>query len=175
MDPICTHTPWLSSLPPPAPPNRVKQRLTWIFNSQKRQNNWESTWVLLEIYSLIFTSSTLRDFSVFSGCFLPFGWLTKSLNGGSVCCQLCLPGQTSEPCRSGGGNAGKQLLTLSTGAYWLNIIELYMRRAVSLLVCDGFSGWLNWGEGRVSVCFVCPPWSVCVCVCVCVCIHMWNH
>lgn len=154
MDPICAHTPWFSSLPPSAPLSRVKQHLTWIFNSQERQNNWESTWVLLEIYSLIFSS-----FFFFFGC------LTKRLNVSFESCQFCLTGQTSEPCRSIGDSTGEQVWHWRLD-HWLNIIELYKRCAVSLFVCDWFSDWLNPGEGRVSFCYVCLPAHVCAHLCV---------
>lgn len=55
---LSVHTLWFSSA---APRRRVKQHLTWIFNSQRRQNNRDLTWVLLEIDTLIFTFSTLKD------------------------------------------------------------------------------------------------------------------
>lgn len=155
---LCPHT-VIQFSPPSAPLSRVKQHLTWIFNSQKRQNNWESTWVLLEIYSLIFSSFTLRDFFFFFGC------LTKRLNVSFESCQFCFTGQTSEPCRSIGDGAGKQLWHWRLD-HWLNIIELYKRCAVSLFVCDWFSDWLNPGEGRVPFCFVCLPAHVCAHLCV---------
>ena len=71
---------------PSAPLTRVKQHLTWIFNSRRRrQNNWESTPAFVR--NLLFDIRFLQFRRILVG-----SCLTKRLRLDT--------GQTSEPCRS---------------------------------------------------------------------------
>lgn len=162
MDPICTHThthteicPWFSSFPPLL--HWVESNNTWheYLTVRRDKNNWESTRVLLEIYSLIFSFSTLKDFC----------WLSdkKAKRRASRTVSLILDRLVNPV--GVGDDTGKQLWHWRPD-HWLNIIELYERCAVSLFVFDWFSDWLNSGDFLWGL-LLCVPARPCVCASVC--------